>query len=351
MATSLAEIRAKLQAQENRAQGNTQSNFDNVVYPHWNIPEGSSAKIRFYPDGNSKNDYFWVERLMIKLPFAGIKGQSDSKPVIVQVPCMEMYKDANGKPESCPILAEVRGWFKDPSLEEMGRKYWKKKSYLFQGSVRENPLTDDKTPTNPVRRFVISPQIFNIVKAALMDPELENMPTDYQSGLDFVVTKTSKGGYADYSTSKWSRKETALTPQEAEAIEEFGLYNLSDFLPKKPTDVELNVIKEMFEASVDGQPYDPDRWSQYYKPSGLQAKGGNDDADAGVSYQAPAPRAVPQAPVSVAPVTTMTESSPPFDADEDELPVATAPVVTPSAAKPSSQRAEDILALIRNRAK
>ena len=331
MATSLAEIRAKLQAQETRSQGG-QSQGDNAIYAHWNIPEGSSSKIRFLPDANSKNDFFWVERLMIRLPFAGIKGQSDSKPVVVQVPCVEMYGDA------CPILAEVRTWFKDPGLEEMGRKYWKKKSYLFQGFVRDNPLADDKTPENPIRRFVISPQIFNLIKAALMDPELESMPVDYTAGLDFTVTKTSKGGYADYSTSKWSRKETALTAQEQAAIDSHGLFNLSDFLPKRPGEVELKVIKEMFEASVDGQAYDPDRWSQYFKPSGFQSKGGNDD----VESAAPAVAKATPAPV---------QSAASFDADdEDDAPVATAPVATP-AAKPSSQKAEDILAMIRNRSK
>jgi hypothetical protein len=332
MATSLAEIRAKLQAQENRSQGG-QSQGDNAIYAHWNIPEGSSAKIRFLPDANTKNDFFWVERLMIRLPFAGIKGQSDSKPVVVQVPCVEMYGDA------CPILAEVRTWFKDPGLEEMGRKYWKKKSYLFQGFVRENPLADDKSPENPIRRFVISPQIFNLIKAALMDPELESMPTDYTAGLDFTVTKTSKGGYADYSTSKWSRKETALTAQEQAAIDSHGLYNLSDFLPKRPGEVELKVIKEMFEASVDGQAYDPDRWSQYFKPSGFTGGKGGDDAES--AAPAPAAKAAPAAPF----VPTVSP-----DLEDDEPPVATAPVQTP-AAKPSSQKAEDILAMIRNRSK
>ena len=29
-------------------------------------------------------------RLVIKLPFAGVKGDTDSRPVQVQVPCMEM---------------------------------------------------------------------------------------------------------------------------------------------------------------------------------------------------------------------------------------------------------------------
>jgi hypothetical protein len=245
-----------------------------------------------------------------------------------------MYNDGS----ACPILAEVRTWFKDPKLEDMGRKYWKKKSYLFQGFVHENPLGDDKTPENPIRRFIISPQIFNLIKAALMDPELENLPTDYAAGLDFTITKTSKGGYADYNTSKWARKETALTADEAEAIEKFGLYNLNDFLPKKPGDVELKVIKEMFEASVDGEPYDPDRWAAYYKPAGFQG-----------------PERAAAAPAASAPAAS-------HDADDEPAPArASAPVVdhddepaeasAPVQAKPSSQRAEDILAMIRNRQK
>ena len=328
MATTLAEIRAKLQSNET-CRGGDSAGGDNAIYPHWNIPENTTSRIRFLPDANPKNSFFWVERAMIRLPFAGIKGQADSKPTFVQVPCVEMWGEA------CPVLAEVRPWFKDPALEEMGRKYWKKKSYLFQGFVRDNPLSDDKTPENPIRRFVISPQIFNLIKNALMDPEMENLPTDYEAGLDFSVKKTSKGGYADYNTSTWSRKESALTSNEAEAIEKFGLYNLADFLPKKPGEVELKVIKEMFEASVNGEAYDSDRWSSYYKPAGLQTS-------AGTSASAPtAPKPVAQP----APAEQSQEESP---FDTAEAPSVAEPV---QAAKPSSQRAEDILAMIRNRQK
>jgi len=70
-----------------------------------------------------------------------------------------------------------------------------------------------------------------------MDPELEELPTDLLRGLDFRITKTSKGGYADYNTSKWSRKESALTEAEQAALAAHGLFTLSDFLPKKPTEV------------------------------------------------------------------------------------------------------------------
>jgi len=326
---SLAEIRARLAAAESNKGGQSQSGGDNAIYPHWNIDEGASANVRFLPDGNSKNTFFWVERAMIKLPFAGIKGEMESKQVQVQVPCVEMWGEA------CPILAEVRTWFKDKSLEDMGRKYWKKRSYIFQGFVRENPLSDDKSPENPIRRFIIGPQIFQTIKGALMDPELEELPTDLMRGLDFRITKTSKGGYADYSTSKWARKESALTEAEQAAVETHGLFDLASFLPKKPSEAELKVIKETFEASVDGQPYDTERWGQYYRPAGVQAPAG---AKSG-NESAPAPKATP---VAAAPAEV--DDTPPFDVEES---TATAPVAAPK----STQKAEDILAMIRARQK
>jgi hypothetical protein len=320
---SLSEIRARLQASESK-QGGQSSGGDNAIYPHWNMDEGREAVVRFLPDGNTKNTFFWAERAMIRLPFAGVKGEMDSKQVMVQVPCVEMWGDA------CPILAEVRTWFKDKSLEDMGRKYWKKRSYIFQGFVRENSLSDDKTPDNPIRRFIIGPQLFTLIKGALMDPELEELPTDLMRGLDFRIAKTSKGGYADYNTSKWARKESALTEAEQAAIEKHGLFDLSTFLPKKPTDVELKIIKEMFEASVDGKPYDTERWGQYFRPAGVQVP-----ATSSVSHDSTSETATP----------AIKEAAVPFD--EYDAP-ATAPVSTPPAPA-GNQNAQDILAMIRAR--
>jgi hypothetical protein len=330
---SLAEIRARLQAAEQN-KGGIGTAGDNAIYPHWNMDEGANAVVRFLPDGNPKNTFFWVERAMIRLPFNGIKGEMDSKQVVIPVPCVEMWGDA------CPVLAEVRTWFKDKSLEDMGRKYWKKRSYLFQGFVRENCLSDDKSPDNPIRRFIIGPQIFQTIKGALMDPELEEMPTDLMRGLDFRITKTTKGGYADYSTSKWARKESALTEAEQAAIEQFGLFDLSEFLPKKPTDIELKVIKEMFEASVDGKPYDPDRWASYYRPAGVAAPAASNKAASDVTT-ADSHVDVPEVTAKAVAI----DSSTPFD-EEDSVPTASAPVQ----AKPATtQNAQDILAMIRAR--
>jgi len=330
MAT-LAEIRAKLKASEQKGSGERTGGGDNSIYPFWNLKEGDESVLRFLPDGNTDNTFFWVERAMIKLPFAGIKGESESKPTIVQVPCVEMYNDGT----ACPILSEVRAWFKDPALEDMGRKYWKKRSYIFQGFVTEDGLSEKEKPANPIRRFIIGPQIFTSIRAALVDPELEDLPTDFTNGIDYRMKKGSKGGYADYSTSTWSRRSRPLNDEEQAAIKEHGLFNLSDFLPKKPTEIELKVMKEMFEASVDGEPYDMERWGQYFKPAGMSQNTG-DPQKASTPKAAPAP-------------------TPATSDDYDDEPAPVAKVASAPAPQAEStggdSRAQDILAMIRNRQK
>jgi hypothetical protein len=225
----------------------------------------------------------------------------------------------------------------------MANKYWKKRTYLFQGFVRANPMSEDKTPENPIRRFIISPQIFTVIKNSLMDPEIEEMPTDAVRGLDFNIKKTSKGGYADYSTSNWARKESSLTEDEQAAIEQFGLYNLRDFLPKKPSESELRVIKEMFEASVDGQPYDAERWGAYFKPYGLDV--GNASRADETAHSAPVAVAQPAKTVAAPAKVTETAEAAPW-----EEAVETAERSFEAPAQPaSSAKANDILAMIRAR--
>ena len=134
--------------------------------------------------------------------------------------------------------------------------------------------------------------------------------------------------------------ERALGNEEKAAIETHGLFDLKSFLPKKPGEVELRIIKEMFEASVDGEAYDPDRWSAYFKPAGF---GGSGSATGSGTPAAKA--ATPSTPV-----------------DEDDVPfkeAAPAPAEKVAEAAPAastggseaSARAQDILAMIRNRQK
>ena len=318
MAT-LAEIRAKLLEKEQRTGGSFQS--DNAIYAFWNIPENSTATLRFLPDLDETNTFFWKERQMIRLSFPGIKGQDESRSVTVQVPCVEMWGDA------CPVHAEIRPWFKDPSLEDEGRKYWKKRSYIFQGFVTDNPWGDDTPPENPIRRFVINPSIYKIISAALMDPDFPEIPTDFEAGTDFKLTKTQKGQYADYSTSNWARRERSLDQTERDAIQTNGLFNLNDYMPKRPNNEEIKVIFEMFESSVAGELYDPERFGSYYTPQGVSLT------------NKPAPSGPSKAPETPKPVVAETTTTPTEEKVETET-------ETEGGEKPS---ADQILKMIRER--
>jgi hypothetical protein len=127
---------------------------------------------------------------------------------------------------------------------------------------------------------------------------MEEMPTDYVKGVDFRINKTTKGGYADYSTSKWSRRERALEEAERAAVETHGLHNLGDFRPKEPTEAEVKIIKELFEKSVEGEAFDLEQYGQYYRPAGM-------------AYQAKPQVSVPQ---QRAPVTETAPASAPVTA-------------------------------------
>ena len=340
MAT-LAEIRAKLLAQENKTNDNSnQTRSTDAIYPFWNMDNDTTAVLRFLPDADPSNTFFWRERQIIKIPFSGVKGFAENKPVTLQVPCVEMWGD------TCPVHAEIRPWYKDPSMEKLASTYWKKRSYIFQGFVAQDPMNEEQKPENPIRRFIIGPQIFKLLKAALMDPDMENLPTDYDAGTDFRLVKTQKGQYADYSTSNWARKERSLNQEERDAIEQFGLFDLNEFMPKRPNADELQAIVEMFEASVDGELYDPARWAQFYRPYGVEM--GEYSQNNGNSSSAPAaPKTAPK--VSVKPA--------PRDEDnyDDDIPFKSNEEVAQEQATAQPEKAKsdaaDILAMIRNRSK
>lgn len=327
MAT-LQEIRAKIKEMENKKAGNKQSFGQSLVYPFWNIDENSPVSIRFLPDGNNDNTFFWKERQLINIKFPGIKDGDVHKEITIKVPCVEMWGD------TCPVHTELRPWFKDSSMEDLARQYWKKRTYLFQGFVNNNPITADAedAPENPIRRFNLGPQIFNIVKDALMDPDLENSPVDYMNGVDFRITRTKKGQYNDYSTSKWSRKETGLDVEQLEAIEKYGLFDLNDWMPKRPSAESLNAIFEMFEASVAGELYDPEQWAKYYRPWGLEYEGSSKKSE---SEETKTETATPASTVEIV---------------AEEAPAATVETVKVEAAPVAANSAQAILAKIRARA-
>lgn len=351
MSKTLEEIRRKLQALDTR-KNFTSGSGDKTTYAHWNIPEGTSSIQRLLPDANQENTFFWSERQLLKFPFPGIAGQDETKPVIVQVPCVEMWDGA----KSCPVLNEVRPWWKDDSLKTTASKYWCKRTYFMQGFVKQDPMNETDLPENPIRKYIIGPQIFAIIKAALLDPDMENSPVNYVNGTDFIISKTSKGGFSDYGTSKWARKESSITEEQQAAIDQYGLVDLASYLPKRPTPEQMAAIFEMFQASLDGELYDPARFSQHYKPFGFDSGTTDDSGDGGEgktravyvprTTTVQVPVSAPVAPKVVAPVVVEAEDEP-----SSVTPVQEEAKVTETATATAGKSPQEILAMLRNRNK
>ena len=277
---TLAEMRARLKEQEDKKGGQGGYQTDHASYPFWNIPMNSTATIRFLPDGDDNNSYFWVERQIIKMPFPGVKGGDTNKPITVSVPCLDMY----GK--KCPIQAETKDWWNDPAMVDQARTYYKKRTYLYQALVVSSPFKEEKPPENPVRRLVINKSIHDKIKASLMDPDIEDMPTDFDNGLDFRLIKTQQGKYANYDTSSFARKTRSLNEEEREAIEKHGLFDLKSFLPKEPDEKTVKLIMEMFEDSVNGELFDAEKYKAFRASGGYT--GGSaaaSDSDAEVEVE------------------------------------------------------------------
>jgi hypothetical protein len=89
----------------------------------------------------------------------------------------------------------------------------------------------------------------------------------------------------------------------------------------------------MFEASVDGEAFDMDRWGQYFKPAGMASTGRNADPEADVGAVDTAPKVTAAAPKAEAVETAPWEDKAPAEETKS----------------PSSERAQDILAAIRSR--
>lgn len=266
---SMSEMRERLLAAKNGGGngGGAKTRGPDSFLAFWNIPERQALGLRFLPDADESNPFFWRERDMINIPFEGVKGLHTDK-VTVTVPCNEMWDKVN----TCPILKVVRTWWDDKDTEELARTYWKKKSYLLQCLIAPNSVEvkDDQAPENPIRRVLVTKQVFSKIESILLDPDLVDSPTDYENGLDFRIIKTkNSGGFNSYDESKFAMKTRPLSEEEMAAIEKYGTFNLNDFMPKRPTAADLVAIEEMFEASLRGEAYDPERWAEFYRPAGV----------------------------------------------------------------------------------
>lgn len=294
MTKDINALRAALNASKasaEKTQTKSASTGDNASFPFWDMQEGTSSTLRFLPDADPTNDFFWVNREVIKMPFAGVVGGDypTDREVSVTVPCIDMFG------MKCPIIAATRHLWNDESTKPLARIYYKKRSYIFQGFVVNSPIVEENVPENPIRRFVINKSVYDKIYDAIIDPELEDLPVDFDAGTDFIIKKTKKGDWANYDTSKFSNRTRSLTEEERAAIDQYGLFNLKESLGAIPSPDAIAALSAMLKDSMDGNPFDVASYGEFYRPYTNQNANSGGNAQAAGSGTSTAPTTPPVA--------------------------------------------------------
>jgi hypothetical protein len=262
-----------------------------LFYPFWKMPDDSIAVVRFLPDLDEENNLgFLVENLQHELVVNGEKKK---------VPCLAMHG------ESCPVCELSRKYY-DEKNETLGKKYYRKKSYIGQIIVVESPIDHDQNQL--VKLIEFGPAVFKQIQAAFQSGDLEEAPFELKGGYNFRIKKTKSGQYASYTTSSFAPKQTDLEDDVIEALE---LFDLKQYRTKH---IDRATVEAMLIADQTGQAYGDG--------------GESEDAE-----EAPAPVATPKA-AAVAPKPV---------ARQEE-----APAPTPAPAATSKQ---SVLEQLRARAK
>jgi hypothetical protein len=233
---SLKDIRAKLVA----SSSTTNKTFTDNLYRFWDMPAGSTTRVRFLPDTDQSNSFFWVEQRAITLQFRGTK-QNPTTPVQVRI----------------PVTNEVMAYNRELWLvdEALGRKFYPKRTYIMQAFVVQDAMNTFND--TQVVRLNISEQVMKNIKSGLLDPSMETNPTDFVNGLDFKIVKSQQGQFANYSTSAYVRKDTALRPDQVETATAIQhLTTLLDDMSKVNPDhalmaLDLAVNNQLFDNALN----------------------------------------------------------------------------------------------------
>ena len=203
-----------------------------LFFPFWKAPDDSTSIIRFLPDLDENNSLgFLVENLQHELHINGSRKK---------VPCLAMFG------ESCPICDLARKYY-DEKNDEMGKKYYRKKSYIGQCIVIDTAVEHDQSQL--VKLIDFGPAVFKQIQAAFQSGDLEEAPYEFSGGYNFRIKKTKSGQYASYSTSSFAPKQTDLDDDVIQALE---LFNLADYRGEK---IDLATVEALLVADQTGQSF------------------------------------------------------------------------------------------------
>lgn len=276
MTSRLDAMRAKLAEQKKRQDEGGGNAVARREYPHWKIDFDETVSLRYLPDADETNDYFWRKKLMYDWKFASPDTPGETVRIIM--PCRNMYDGYTGD-KACPVRKKLSAMFDAKGeQEEAAKPFWVTTSYLYSGFVRRSPYNEPAVPENPIRIFDLSKKLHEYIEGSILvddpDRKLAYDPVDYENGLNFIIEKKRNAkGYADYTNSQWSKNPTPLSEEEKAAIKQWGLVNLKEELPAKPSDEAFSIQMSMLEAALANEPWNPE-WEAHFKPFKNKARDG-----------------------------------------------------------------------------
>lgn len=252
---------------------NESSNF----FSFSKLSNGDVVRIRFVEDMNNPQfQWFGIKRAVRQLVFNGAvsNGQFYEGEVVVEVPAFNLKKgetDETLPPEyqfksEEDTIQQLIGPLWDGSEEGTARyqKFKRKESFLYQGFIH----TEGYEPK--LYRFLFSSNLNSIINSCTDDEQINAFPTvpcHPVDGREFVLKVKMENNRKNYSSSSWALSKNELSDTEKKYIDENGTYNLLDYIPKKPTQQQLEVMADMFQAVCNEESYDFDKWGSILKPS------------------------------------------------------------------------------------
>lgn len=290
MTLDLNALRARYTAETAKIKNNS-NNFTSQVFDFRNLKVGDSVRVRFIDDSDA-NPVFWRERRTRNLKFNSVKdttGAVLNQATYVDIPAFNKKFDEvlwsnlpteylYGNDEDVIQKRIGNFWDGTDAGKELYNKFKRRKTYVMRGFLESDVEGYER---NKVYRFIVTEDLFNLISSFMKDTEIAYAPTDKVNGLDFIINVTGKNSningktqeVKDYTTSKYARKETPLSEEELNYLQNNELPALLTFIYQKPDTEHENAMIEMFEAIMNDDPYDVTRWGKYYKPNNVQFDG------------------------------------------------------------------------------
>lgn len=204
-----------------------------AFFPFWKADMDTVSVVRFLPDADEENPMgFLVENHSHELTVNGKREK---------VPCLKMYG------EECPVCQLSQKYYDEKSPdhnETLGKKYYRKKSYIGQVLVMETSIPHDQEQL--VKLIDFGPAVFKAIQAAFQSGDLEEAPSELKGGYNFRIKKTKSGEYASYTTSSFAPKASDVGD---DVIEQLNLYDLKEYRTAK---MSRDVLEAMLMADQTG---------------------------------------------------------------------------------------------------